>query len=416
MAETGLGGRRFLPLFLTQALGAVNDNLFKNALVVMALARLPARQAAVLSALSAGLFLLPYLLVSAPAGQLADAHDKARLSLWTKFWELGLMLLGLAGFLSGDFRLLLAVLTGLGLQAAFFSPLKYGMLPELFSGRALARANGLIEAGTFAGIVLGTAAGGALITLRHGVVWAPLAAAALSLAGIASAWAMPPLRPAAPGLKPDWRLWRANLQLLRAAAANPPVWHACWGISWFWALGATVLAAFPVLAKTRLHADGQVVTWLLTLFAAGVGLGAMAAARLARPHRLGLVLTLSGAGMSLFIADFAWAGTHLRAPGLAALLSQSGGWRASADLVLTAFCGGAFSVPLYVRLQARAAPRQRARMVAANNVLNAAATLAAGGAEALAYARGAPSAALLYLAAALNLGVTAWLARAARRD
>ncbi|HTQ71907.1 MAG TPA: MFS transporter [Acidocella sp.] len=413
MAEPGLNSRYFIPLFITQALGALNDNLFKNALVVLALYRLSAGQAGALSALSGGLFLLPYILVSAPAGQLADAHDKAALMLWTKYWELGLMGLALLGFLTGHFGFLLAVLVGLGLQAAFFSPLKYGMLPDLFSGDALVKGNGAIEAGTFAGIVLGTVAGGILVLLPHGALLAPLAAIALSLAGIASARMIPSARAAAPGLKPDWNLWRANVQLLRAAAANRPVWFACWGISWFWALGATVLAAFPVLAKALLHADGHVVTLMLGVFAVGVGIGSLGAARFVHAQNLLHFAIPAGLGMSLFIGDFALSTAHLSVPDVPMLLGHLAGWHALVDLALTAICGGLFSVPFYVLLQASAAPAARARMVSANNVLNSAATLLAGGIEAVAYAKGIGPGAILLTAALLNLVVIAWLWRAA---
>ncbi len=415
MAEPRLNSRYFVPLFITQALGALNDNLFKNALVVLALYKLTAGQAGALSALSGGLFLLPYILVSAPAGQLADAHDKARLMLWTKYWELGLMLLALAGFLTGDFRFLLAVLLGLGLQAAFFSPLKYGMLPDIFSGDALVKGNGAIEAGTFAGIVLGTVAGGSLVLLPHGKLLAPLAAIALSLAGIASARMIPAGRAAAPGLRPDWNLWRANARLLRAAAANSQVWFACWGISWFWALGATVLAAFPVLAKARLHADGHVVTLLLGVFAVGVGIGSLAAARFVHAKNLLHFAIPAGLGMSLFIGDFALTSAHLAVPDVPSLLARLAGWHTLVDLALTAICGGLFSVPFYVLLQASAASTERARMVSANNVLNSAATLLAGGVEAVAYAKGIGPGAILIAAALLNLPVIAWLWRAAPR-
>ncbi len=413
MAEPGLNSRYFIPLFITQALGALNDNLFKNALVVLALYKLSAGQAGALSALSGGLFLLPYILVSAPAGQLADAHDKAALMLWTKYWELGLMGLALVGFLTGHFGFLLAVLVGLGLQAAFFSPLKYGMLPDLFSGDALVKGNGAIEAGTFAGIVLGTVAGGILILLPHGTLLAPLAAIALSLAGIASARMIPAARTAAPGLKPDWNLWRANVRLLRGAAANRQVWFACWGISWFWALGATVLAAFPVLAKTRLHADGHVVTLMLGVFAVGVGIGSLAAAHFVHAKRLLHFAVPAGLGMSLFIGDFAITSAHLSVPDVPTLLARFAGWHALVDLALTAICGGLFSVPFYVLLQASAAPAERARMVSANNVLNSAATLLAGGIEAVAYTKGIGPGAILLTAALLNLLVIAWLWRAA---
>ncbi|MDE2458265.1 MAG: MFS transporter [Rhodospirillales bacterium] len=413
MADQRLNSRYFIPLFITQALGALNDNLFKNALVVLALYQLSARQAGALSALSGGLFLLPYMLVSAPAGQLADAHDKARLILWTKYWELGLMLLALAGFLGNHFHLLLAVLLGLGLQAAFFSPLKYGLLPELFSGNRLVKANGAVEASTFAGIVLGTVAGGLLVLLPHGRLAAPLAAVALALAGIVSARKIPCTQPAAPALKLDWNLWRANARLLRSAAANKPVWFACWGISWFWALGASVLAAFPVLAKVRLHADGHVVTLMLSVFAVGVGVGSLAAARFVRARNLLHFVIPAGLGMSLFIGDFAVSTAHLAAPDVPGLLAHAAGWRAMADLTLTAICGGLFSVPFYVLLQASAAPTERARMVAANNVLNAAATLLAGGVEAFAYARGTGPGAILGITALLNLLATGWVWRAA---
>ena len=413
MAEHGLKSRYFIPLFITQALGALNDNLFKNALVVLALYRLSAGQAGALSALSGGLFLLPYILVSAPAGQLADARDKARLILWTKYWELGLMLLALAGFIIGDFRFLLAVLLGLGLQAAFFSPLKYGMLPELFTGDRLVKANGGIEAGTFAGIVLGTVAGGLLVLLPHGRLVAPLAAIALALAGIASARKIPPAQPAAPALKPDWNLWRANTRLLRAAAANRQIWFACWGISWFWALGATVLAAFPVLAKVLLHADGHVVTLLLGVFAVGVGVGSLAAARFVHTRKLLHFVIPAGLGMSLFIGDFALTTAHLVAPNVPGLLVHFAGWQVLIDLALTAICGGLFSVPFYVLLQTSAPPTERARMVGANNILNSAATLAAGGIEAVAYAKGIGPGTILITAALVNLLVMAWLWRAA---
>lgn len=409
MAEPRLNSRYFVPLFITQALGALNDNLFKNALVVLALYRLSASQAGALSALSGGLFLLPYILVSAPAGQLADARGKARLILWTKYWELGLMLLALIGFLTSQFGFLLAVLLGLGLQAAFFSPLKYGMLPDIFSGDALVKGNGAIEAGTFAGIVLGTVAGGILILLPHGALLAPLVAIALAIAGIVSARMIPAMPAAAPGLKPDWNLWRANMHLLRAARANRPVWFACGGISWFWALGATVLAAFPVLAKARLHADSHVVTLLLGVFAVGVGIGSLAAARFVHAKNLLHFALPAGLGMSLFIGDFALTSAHLSVPDVPTLLERFAGWHALADLAFTATCGGLFSVPFYVLLQSSAAPAERARMVSANNVLNSAATLLAGGIEAFAYSKGTGPGAILTVAALLNLPVIAWL-------
>jgi MFS family permease len=405
-----LRDRRFWPLFTTQFLGSFNDNLFKNALVVLALFQLSAHAGAVLVALSGGLFLLPYALVSSVAGQLADAHEKSRTIVWIKFWELGLMFLALAGFLTGSIPLLLAVLLGLGLQAAFFSPLKYGILPDFFHAEALIEANGLVEAGTFAGIILGTLAGGVIFALPHGALLVPLAGICISLSGIAAAFAIPMVPAAAPGLRIGWNLWAGTTELVRLARAEKPVWFACLAISWFWALGATVLAAFPTLARNVLHADSHVVTLLLGIFAIGVGLGSLIAARAVRDSSLLRLTVPAGLGISLFTADLAWTALRMgTAPGVRSLLSHWEGWHFCGDLGLLAICGGMFSVPFYVLLQEKSPVTHRARMVGANNVLNALATAAAGGLAALAYAFGMGAPAVLFITAALNLLVTLWI-------
>ncbi len=402
--------RKFWPLFTTQFLGSFNDNLFKNALVVLALFQLSAHAGAALVAISGGLFLLPYALVSSIAGQLADAHEKSRTIIWIKFWELGLMFLALAGFLSGSIPVLLAVLLGLGMQAAFFSPLKYGILPDFFEHEALIEANGLVEAGTFAGIILGTLAGGVIFALPHGALLVPAAGICISLSGIATAFAIPKVPAAQPGLRIGWNCWTGTRELLRLARANPPVWFGCLAISWFWALGATVLAAFPTLARNVLHADAHVVTLLLGIFALGVGLGSLIAARAVRDSSLLRLTVPAGLGISLFTADLAW--TSLRmgtAPGVRSLFSHWAGWHFCADLGLLAICGGMFSVPFYVLLQEKSPATHRARMIGANNVVNAIATVAAGGLAALAYAFGMGAPAVLFITAGLNLLVTGWV-------
>jgi len=405
-----LSDRKFWPLFVTQFFGAFNDNLFKNALVVLALFRLSAHAGAVLVAVSGGLFLLPYALVSATAGQLADAHEKSRAIIWVKFWELGLMFCALAGFWSGSIPVLLAVLLGLGLQAAFFSPLKYGILPDFFAHEVLIAANGLVEASTFGGIILGTLAGGLLFALPHGALLVPLAGICVSLGGIAAAFAIPRAPAAAPGLSAGWNFWAGTIELLRLARGNEPVWFACLAISWFWALGATVLAGFPTLARNVLHADAHVVTLMLGIFALGVGVGSLAAARAVRDNSLLRLTVPAGLGISLFTADFAWAALHMAAaPGIGALLGSFEGWRVCLDLGLLAVCGGIFSVPFYVLLQEKSPATHRARMVGANNVVNALATVAAGGLAALGYGLGMGAPALLFIAAALNLAVTLWV-------
>lgn len=410
MLDPLLTDRKFWPLFITQFLGSFNDNLFKNALVVLALFQLSAHAGAALVAVSGGLFLLPYAVVSSVAGQMADAFEKSRAIIWIKVWELGLMLLSLAGFLTASIPLLLLVLLGLGLQAAFFSPLKYGILPDFFAHEDLIEANGLVEAGTFAGIILGTLAGGVLFALPHGAALVPIVGISISLLGIASALAIPRVPPAAPDLRISWNLWSGTVELLRLARSEKQVWFACLAISWFWALGATVLAAFPTLARNVLHANAHVVTLLLGIFALGVGAGSLIAARAVRDASLLRLTVPAGLGISLFTADLAWTALHMGIePNVHALLSGWMGWRFCLDLGLLGIFGGMFSVPFYVLLQEKSPVTHRARMVGANNVLNAVATVAAGGLAALAYAKGIGAPAVLFVTAGLNFLVTLWV-------
>ena len=401
--------RRFAPLFWTQALGAVNDNMFKNALVVLALFRL-AHLGPVVVALSGGVFLLPYAVFSATAGQIADAGEKSRLIRWVKFWELGLMLLASAGFVQGSFTVLLAVLFGLGMQAAFFSPLKYGILPDHLAGEELVAGNGLVEAGTFTGILLGTVAGGVLVLLPEGAWLASGACLAVAAAGIFAA------PPAQPGLRPGWNFAAETWGLVRLARENAPVWFAINGISWFWAVGATLLAAFPTLAREVLHADGHVVTLMLGVFAVGVGIGSLAVARFVKDAALLAYVAAAGVGISVFTADFAV--TALRAGDLVsvpAVLGCFAGWHLLGDLLLLAVFGGAFSVPLYVLLQEKSAPSHRARMVGANNVMNALASVLAAGVTAALYDKGVGAPVVLLLVAAGNVFVAWWIFIRVRR-
>ncbi len=415
MLKTLLRERRFWPLFLTQALGAVNDNMFKNALVVLAVFRL-ARAGPVLVALSGGVFLLPFALFSATAGDLADGFEKSRLIRLVKFWELGLMALASVGFFTGNFIVLMAVLLGLGVQATFFSPLKYGILPDLLSGAELVAGNGLVEAGTFIGILLGTLAGGILVLMPGGAWFASGACLTVAVLGIASAFWIPPTRVAAPQVHPVWNIWRESLGLVRLAMKNPPVWFAVRGISWFWAVGATLLAAFPTLARHVLHADVHVVTLMLGVFAVGVGIGSLAVARFVHSNTLLSYVAPAGLGVSVFTADFAHTALHAgHLASIQAVFACWAGWHMLADLLLLAAFGGGFSVPLYVLLQERSLPSHRARMVGANNIMNAVASVLAAGLTAGLYAARIGAPAVLLLAAFANLLVAVWIFWCVRR-
>ncbi len=400
--------RRFLPLFVVQALNALNDNLFKNALVVLIVFR-QAEGSAVLVALSGGIFLLPYLLVSATAGQLSDKIDKARLIWLSQLAVVALMAAAAAALISGSVAALLAVLFGLGAHAAFFGPLKYGVLPELLDPADLLRGNAFVEAGTFAAILLGTIAGGVLIGRGEGAPTVAIAGLLVALAGLVAAAALPRLPAADPGLHLRANIAAETVDLVRAARANPPVWLAILGLSWFWALGATFLAQFPVLAQAEFHAGNEVVTLLLTAFALGVGLGSLAAGRLPPHPRVVPIATLL---LSVFTAGFA-ALITLPAAALwttpAAMLGSPTGLAAFACLLGASAAGGLYSVPLYALLQQEAAPAARARMVAAGNVVNALFIVASAVVIAVLAGSGWRPWSILGLGAALNLVAAALL-------
>jgi acyl-[acyl-carrier-protein]-phospholipid O-acyltransferase/long-chain-fatty-acid--[acyl-carrier-protein] ligase len=371
-----LRSRRFLPLFVTQFLGALNDNLFKNALAVLALFQ-AAERGPVLVAAAGGVFILPYLLFASVAGELADRHDKARLIRLTKLLEIALMIAGALAFLTGTIAGLMLVLFGLGVQATLFSPLKYGILPDHLAIDEIVAGNGYIEAGTYVAILLGTIAGAALIRAPGGTAIVSAAGVAVAGAGLLAACAIPSAPPAAaPAHVPvSWNLARETLRIVRHARADLVIWRCVLGLSWFWLIGLVLLTQFPVVAKDVLRGDAALVTLLLTGFTVGIGTGSILCPVLLRGAVSARHVPWAGFGISLFAWDFANACQTAGAHGvisIAAVLGSATGWRMLADLVLLAACGGLFSVPLYAIIQERAAPDQRARMIAANNVLNAA--------------------------------------------
>ena len=413
MATQLLRTRRFLPLFLAQALGALNDNLFKNALVILVVFR-STDGAPGLVALAGGLFILPYALFSAVAGQLADRLDKSRLIRATKGFELAIMALAALGFLIGSVPVLLAVLFGLGVQAAFFGPLKYGILPEHLHPDELLSGNALIEAGTFGAILAGTVLGGILIGLDDGPSWASAAGLAVAAGGFAAALAVPRSAPAAPGLRVGWNIPRETLALLRAARGNRPVWLSILGLSWFWTVGATFLTEFPVMAKQDFAGGTGVITLLLTGFAVGVGAGSILAGRLLHGEVSARHVPFAALLLTVFTWGFAAlaglpAAVGWNTPWL--MLASPAGLGALACLLGAAACGGVFSVPLYAIIQERSPGAGRARMIAANNVMNAMfMVVGAGAVTGLAWL-GMRPAGILAVAGLLNLGVAAWIVR-----
>jgi len=418
--ERGEGGlrllqtRRLWPLVLTQSCGALNDNLVKNAIVVLALFQLGIGGTG-LSALAGALFIAPYVLLSATSGQLADRFAKPKVIVAYKAAEMLLMAAAAAAFLTESVPGLLVVLTGLGIQATLFGPVKYGVLPEHLTGNELVAGNGVIEATTFLSIVAGTVAGGALILLPHGTAWVSLAGLMVASLGLWSAMQIPAVPPADALLHISPNIIGETWRIARHAASVREIWFAVLSLSWFWTMGATLMTEFPVIARDTLHADGTVLTLLLTVFAIGVGVGSMQCARLLRGEVSARLVPFAGIGISLFCWDFSSAASSAGTIATAATaLSTLAGWRMVIDLFLLAACGGVFSVPLFAIIQDRAPPTERARMVAANNIMNALFMIAGAAAAAGAAAIGWDAPQFLRLAAVANLLVACWIMRIVR--
>ncbi len=408
-----LTSRRLGPLCLTQTCGAFNDNLVKNAMIVLAIFKLGAGGAG-LAALAGALFIAPYALLSATAGQLADRYDKSRLIQATKAAEVLLMGAATYAFLSSSVPGLLAVLFGLGVQATMFGPLKYGILPDHLRQEELVAGNGLIEASTFLAILAGTIAGGALALLQAGPAIVGGTGLGVSLIGLAAAFGVPKAPAADSFLRIGWNILRETVSVTRQAATNRSVWLSILGLSWFWAIGATLLSEFPSIAKDSLGADGFVVTLLLTMFAVGIGVGSMLCARLLHGEVSARLVPFAAFGITLFTWDFAAAvlgagNRHLIT--VATILQSPIGWHMLADLLLLATCGGLYSVPLYAIVQEQSQPSHRARTIAANNIMNAILMVLGAGFVAGFSAAGVQPPRVLQIAAAVNFAVALWIVR-----
>jgi 1-acyl-sn-glycerol-3-phosphate acyltransferase len=413
-----LAERRFLPFFGAQALGAFNDNVYKNALVILATyhaASYTTLEPALLTNLAAGLFILPYVLFSGLAGQLADRHDKTRVLQVVKAAEIGIMGLAAVGFLLHSLPLLLAALFLMGTQSTFFAPAKYGLLPQVLDDTELVGGNALVEMGTFAAILLGTLAAGLLAARADTAAdVGPLITVLLAVAaaGLVASFAMPRLAPAAPGLRIDWNPWTATLDNLRAAAEQRVVFLAVLGNSWFWFYGAVVLAQLPLYAKDVLHGSEQLVTWLLVAFTLGVGVGSMLCERLSG-HRVEIGLVpLGSIGLTVFGVDLYFAtpaGLPAGPLGAAEFAAQPGAWRVFLDLAMLGVFGGFYIVPLYALIQSRA-PRERlSRVIGATSILNALFMVVAAGLAAGLLAAGLTIPELLLVVAILNAAVAVYI-------
>ncbi|MCG8994245.1 MFS transporter [Laribacter hongkongensis] len=409
--------RRFLPLFCTQFLGALNDNLLKTAFLVLvsyaglSFAGLPPEQ---IVNLAAAVFILPFFLFSATAGRVAEKLDKARVARAVKLAEVAIMVLAAWGFYTQHVSALLLALFLMGTHSTFFGPVKYAVLPQYLKGGELIGGNGLIEMGTFVAILVGQIGGALLVEGGHHATVGVLVAVAL-LGWLASAF-MPVAPATAPQLQLSANVWRDTWQLMRSVRCYPEVGAAIMGISWFWLLGAVYTTQLPTFTRLHLGGNAEVYSVILALFSIGIAVGSVLCAKLSRGRlELGLVL-LGGAGMTVFGIDL-YLAAHKPWTGELLLLSQvlhsPWHWRPMVDLFLLGLAGGFFTVPLYTWLQTAAPEEFRSQAIAANNIVNGLYMVAAAAASALILAL-TDSLALLFLLTALAnvpaLGRLCWRA------
>lgn len=424
-----LGTRRFLPFFLTQFLGALNDNLFRNALVVSITfgASAAAHDAGILANIAQGLFILPFFLFSALAGQLADKHEKSRLIRQTRLVEVFVMCLGAVALYFSHVPSLLAVIFLMGMLATIFGPLKYSLMPQHLRQSELVGGNALVDAGTFLAILIGTIAGGLLIPTATSAtvsaentgpsdahISAAVVMVAVALVTYVCARFIPRAEATDPGLKVDFNPLTATWQVVRFASQTRAIFLSLLGISWFWLVGALILAQLPSYARDVLGGDKSVYILLLAAFSVGTALGSLCCEKLSgHKVEIGLV-PLGSIGMTVCLLDLYFEHPGIHAAGAPVLgwlaFLQGGGWDIALDCALVGLFGGLFIVPLYALVLQRSVASHRARIIACNNILNAGfMVLAAGLAILWLEVLGLTIPQLFILAAVLNAAVAVYI-------
>jgi len=370
-----LGKKRFLPFFLTQALGAFNDNLYKQSLILAILFKLSLDENLdLLINLCALLFILPFFLFSALGGQFGEKYAKDALIRLLKLAEIVIMAVGATGLLLGNLPLLLFALFAMGSQSALFGPVKYSILPQHLKEQELMGGNALVEMGTFLAILIGTLGAGLMMSSAS---YAPRVATAILLvaaAGYLLSRGIPRAAAALPSLQVDWHIFRQSAAILRLGLGQQrAVSHAMIGISWFWFIGAVYLTQIPAYAQRWLNGDETVVSLILLVFSIGIGLGSLLCARLSRGKIEPGLVPFGALGLTLFGLLLGWhsggfpSGLH----DWLSVLGQGQAWWVLLDILGLGLFGGLYIVPLYALIQSRTQAQERARVIAANNILNA---------------------------------------------
>ena len=376
-----LSTRRFLPMFITQFFGALNDNVYKQALLLVITYGWINQQAAdvsTLNNLAALLFILPYFIFSATAGQIADKFERSQLIRGIKVLEIVIMLIGSAGFLLGNLWLLLLALFMMGTHSTFFGPIKYAILPEILKPNELMSGNALFQSGTSIAILIGMILGGAVISVSQGnLIWISLTVVIIAVLGYFSSRFILKQKVSSPDLKIDWNFFRTSFQTLKYAKSIPLIFMILLGNSWYWFYGATYLTQIPQLTQQNLHASENVVSLLLTFFSVGIGVGSLLCRRIGGSEVNIKMVPIGAIGLTLFAFYLALS--------LAFVPDRTGAMMNVADMfnhgaiyyhvmlavTLLGISGGFYIVPLYAMMQAYSPRSHRARVVAANNILNA---------------------------------------------
>lgn len=376
-----LGTRRFLPMFVTQFFGALNDNVYKQSLLLVITYGWINQQStdiSTLNNLAALLFILPYFIFSATAGQIADKYERSQLVRGIKVLEIIIMLIGSAGFLTGHLWLLLLALFLMGTHSTFFGPIKYAILPEILKPNELMSGNALFQSGTSMAILIGMILGGAVISASQGnLIWISLTVVMIAILGYISSRFVLKQNVTSPELKIDWNFFRTSFQTLKYAKSLPIIFLILLGNSWYWFYGATYLTQIPQLTQQNLHASENVVSLLLTFFSVGIGVGSLLCRKIGGTEVNLKMVPIGAIGLTVFA--FYLAASLAFVPvrtgemlGLQEIFTQGFSYyHVMLAVTLLGISGGFYIVPLYAMMQAFSPRSHRARVVAANNILNA---------------------------------------------
>lgn len=368
-----LSHRTFGPYFYVQFLGALNDNLYKNALIILIAfsATIGDAQTHVLINLCAALFILPFFLFSAYAGKLADAGDKIQLIQQLKLLEVGIMLCASAAFWLESIPALIALLFLMGTQSAFFGPVKYAILPEHLSGQQLTAGNAFVEAATFIAILIGTLASALIINTNDGILTITMIIIGVASIGYYASLRIPPTSKRHLTTKNSFHPWRDTQSVIALSRKDKPIFTHILAISWFWFIGASYLTQLPAWTQQHLNGNEQLLALLLVLFSSGIGIGSLFCTRLKRQHLLAGLTPVGAIGMSVFGGDLSLT-PSLNTLTPLSFLSHMQGWRITADILLLGISAGLYIVPLYLYIQRNSPREQCSQHFATTNIINAA--------------------------------------------